>query len=73
MQELVSLAEADRKIALDRFRILQPHLQQGRGGELKKRKFTHAKARMCENPVADGALFAASVFRNFGLCPGENF
>jgi hypothetical protein len=29
--------------------------------------------RMCEHPVADGRCFAASVFRNFGLCPGENF
>jgi putative transposase len=30
MSELISLAESNRKIALERFRILQPHLQQGR-------------------------------------------
>jgi putative transposase len=30
MQELASLAESDRKIALDRYRILRPHLEDGR-------------------------------------------
>ena len=29
-RELTSLAEADRKIALDRYRILRPHLEDGR-------------------------------------------
>ena len=27
MRELTSLAESDRKIALDRYRMLQPHLE----------------------------------------------
>jgi putative transposase len=30
MQELASLAESDRKIALDRYRILRPHLEDGK-------------------------------------------
>jgi transposase len=30
MQEMASLAESDRKIALDRYRILRPHLEDGR-------------------------------------------
>jgi hypothetical protein len=30
MRELASLAESDRKIALDRYRLLQPHLEDGR-------------------------------------------
>jgi hypothetical protein len=30
MRELVSLAESDRKIALDRYRLLRPHLEDGR-------------------------------------------
>jgi putative transposase len=30
MRELPSLAESDRKIALDRYRLLQPHLEDGR-------------------------------------------
>jgi hypothetical protein len=28
--ELASLAESDRKIALDRYRLLRPHLEDGR-------------------------------------------
>jgi putative transposase len=30
MRELASLAESDRKIALDRYRFLWPHLEDGR-------------------------------------------
>ena len=41
-------------------------------GELKKRKFMHAKARCAGIQLPTWHCFASSAFRNLGLCPGEN-
>ena len=41
-------------------------------GELKKRKFMHAKVRCAGLGLRTWHCFAASMFRNLGLCPGEN-
>ena len=58
MRELVSLAEADRKIALDHFRILQPYLQHGRA----------LRAVALEAGVAYSAAQRwVSLYRKFGL------
>jgi hypothetical protein len=32
----------------------------------------HAKVRCVGIQLRTGRCFAANVFRNFGLCPGEN-
>jgi hypothetical protein len=42
------------------------------GGELKKRKFIHAKMRCADIQLRTGHCFVASAFRNFGLAPARN-
>jgi len=58
MRELTSLTESDRKIALDRCRILQPHLQDGRALSVVAREAGVAYST---------AQRSVRLYRRFGL------